>query len=394
MAQLAEFIRAARPKMRRSTFLVCRRRVCERGPQKRVAVLLEPARDRRLQRAQTWLWRCRRTGRSERKGARGCRAAGTDWAATCGTPRCSSGTPPLADGCVRITCRPRDRMGSTYGSGGSDDAALPAMWPLRVPGACGAPARSVPRADPPWHPPSASSGTTKAPGYTTRATRRCSASGRPDEWNPCTSRRCSRGWNSRRSACSGSALAGAAGLRSCSDCVGPAARAWRGTDRRAPRGVIAAALLATNYVYVMWNRAAMMEAPMVAFIVASWYCGTRAESRARWAGARRPSRCWRSSPRRPRRSSSRRSVWDAAALGSAERRTTRRAPDMAAGRLFAAVALAVFVAPQLGGLPVLQLADVGHAQAELHDGVARDRGRGFPSCTTCSPGCGSRCSSA
>src|SRR5918993_4678506 len=48
-----------------------------------------------------------------------------------------------------------------------------------------------------------------------------------------------------------------------------------------PAGVITAALLATNYVYVMWNRAALMEAPMTAFIVASWYCYTRAEESAR-----------------------------------------------------------------------------------------------------------------
>lgn len=47
-------------------------------------------------------------------------------------------------------------------------------------------------------------------------------------------------------------------------------------------GLIAAALLATNYVYVMWNRAALMEAPMVAFMVASWYCCTRAERSPRW----------------------------------------------------------------------------------------------------------------
>jgi Dolichyl-phosphate-mannose-protein mannosyltransferase len=40
---------------------------------------------------------------------------------------------------------------------------------------------------------------------------------------------------------------------------------------------IAAALLATNYVYVMYDRAAIMEALMAAFIVASWYCVTRAE---------------------------------------------------------------------------------------------------------------------
>lgn len=41
--------------------------------------------------------------------------------------------------------------------------------------------------------------------------------------------------------------------------------------------IIAGALVATNYVYVMYDRAAIMEALMVAFIVASWYCSTRAE---------------------------------------------------------------------------------------------------------------------
>ena len=49
-----------------------------------------------------------------------------------------------------------------------------------------------------------------------------------------------------------------------------------------PAGLIAAALLATNYVYAMWNRAALMETPMTAFIVASWYCYARAEQSARW----------------------------------------------------------------------------------------------------------------
>jgi 4-amino-4-deoxy-L-arabinose transferase-like glycosyltransferase len=47
-------------------------------------------------------------------------------------------------------------------------------------------------------------------------------------------------------------------------------------------GVIAAALAGTNYVYVMWNRAALMEASMVAFIVAAWYCYVRAQSRPWW----------------------------------------------------------------------------------------------------------------
>ena len=47
-------------------------------------------------------------------------------------------------------------------------------------------------------------------------------------------------------------------------------------------GLIAAALLATNYVYVMYDRAAIMEALMAAFIVASWYCSTRAERQPAW----------------------------------------------------------------------------------------------------------------
>jgi 4-amino-4-deoxy-L-arabinose transferase-like glycosyltransferase len=50
-------------------------------------------------------------------------------------------------------------------------------------------------------------------------------------------------------------------------------------------GLIAAALIATNYIYVMWNRAALMEGPMIAFMVAAWYCQTRARDRAEWGAA-------------------------------------------------------------------------------------------------------------
>ena len=46
--------------------------------------------------------------------------------------------------------------------------------------------------------------------------------------------------------------------------------------------IAAAALLATNYVYVMWNRAALMEASMVAFIVFSWYFYVRAQRNPSW----------------------------------------------------------------------------------------------------------------
>jgi hypothetical protein len=47
----------------------------------------------------------------------------------------------------------------------------------------------------------------------------------------------------------------------------------------------AAALLATNYVYVMYDRAAIMEALMAGFIVASWYCVAEAERRPAWGAA-------------------------------------------------------------------------------------------------------------
>ena len=47
-------------------------------------------------------------------------------------------------------------------------------------------------------------------------------------------------------------------------------------------GLIAGALLATNYFYVMWDRTALMEGPMAAFMVTSWYCYTRADENPRW----------------------------------------------------------------------------------------------------------------
>jgi len=50
-------------------------------------------------------------------------------------------------------------------------------------------------------------------------------------------------------------------------------------------GLIAVALSATNYVYVMYDRAAIMEGLMAAFIVFSWYCSARAEREPRWGAA-------------------------------------------------------------------------------------------------------------
>lgn len=58
-----------------------------------------------------------------------------------------------------------------------------------------------------------------------------------------------------------------------------------GVSRIAGRraGLIAGLLLATNYVYVMWNRTAMMEGPMAAFICLAWYGTVRSGTNARWA---------------------------------------------------------------------------------------------------------------
>jgi hypothetical protein len=47
-------------------------------------------------------------------------------------------------------------------------------------------------------------------------------------------------------------------------------------------GLLAAALLATNYVCVMYDRAALMEATMIAFMVAAWYCYVRAHDSPVW----------------------------------------------------------------------------------------------------------------
>lgn len=50
-------------------------------------------------------------------------------------------------------------------------------------------------------------------------------------------------------------------------------------------GMIAGALVATSYVFVMYNRAAIMESTMTAFMVAAWYCYVRAQETPAWGAA-------------------------------------------------------------------------------------------------------------
>lgn len=53
----------------------------------------------------------------------------------------------------------------------------------------------------------------------------------------------------------------------------------------AAAGIVAALLLATNYVGLMYDRAAIMEGLMSALIVASWWAFTRAQAAPRWGAA-------------------------------------------------------------------------------------------------------------
>jgi 4-amino-4-deoxy-L-arabinose transferase-like glycosyltransferase len=57
-----------------------------------------------------------------------------------------------------------------------------------------------------------------------------------------------------------------------------------GVARTANRlaGIVASALLATSFVYVMYDRAATIEATMVAFLVIAWYAYARAARSPRW----------------------------------------------------------------------------------------------------------------
>jgi 4-amino-4-deoxy-L-arabinose transferase-like glycosyltransferase len=50
-------------------------------------------------------------------------------------------------------------------------------------------------------------------------------------------------------------------------------------------GIAAALLLATNYVGTMYDRAAIMEGPMAAAIVVSWWAFAKAQDRPAWGGA-------------------------------------------------------------------------------------------------------------
>jgi 4-amino-4-deoxy-L-arabinose transferase-like glycosyltransferase len=66
--------------------------------------------------------------------------------------------------------------------------------------------------------------------------------------------------------------------------LGAARISVAGTGREGGRlaGLIAAAWLATNYVYVMYDRAAIMESLMAAFVVFGWYGYVRAQREPMW----------------------------------------------------------------------------------------------------------------
>ncbi len=119
--------------------------------------------------------------------------------------------------------------------------------------------------------PLASSGTTRARGRTTRATGHCGASGAPTTWNPVfvTPVFTALEYGAFRAFGVGTWQARVVPVASGLAAValpdgGPSL--WPAGVRPSPAG----SLLATNYVFVMWNRAALIESTMVAFMVVSW----------------------------------------------------------------------------------------------------------------------------
>ena len=155
---------------------------------------------------------------------------------------------------------------------------------------------------------------------------------------------------------------------------------WAAGGRRA--AMVGAWLLATNYVFVMWNRAALMESTMTAFIVAGWaaYAMTRWRPAFGYArgddgdagvvheGGRRilrrrdRVRC----PADPGARQERSPAGDRVGRFPIRRRRARRSGDARRpggkrrlrGRPVRAAAL--------DRLPLLQLADVGHEEAVVH----------------------------
>ena len=135
----------------------------------------------------------------------------------------------------------------------------------------------------PGSPRSASHGMTRGSGLTTRGTRRCSGSGNWTSGTRCSCRPCSRAssylsfsvfgvglWQARLVSVVAGLAATAAlalGLRAIATQAVALAGAW---------------LLAVNFTWVMYSRVALLEATMVAFLVASWACYARAERDWRW----------------------------------------------------------------------------------------------------------------
>ena len=124
-------------------------------------------------------------------------------------------------------------------------------------------------------------------------------------------------------------------------------------------GIAAGVLLATNYVGAMYDRAAIMEGPMAAAIVVSWWAFAKAQERPAW-GARRRRRGHRGllhqggggvlrRRHRPHRARGHRAAWFGRRSGRRSAGDRRRAAGLwtLAGLAFAGVvALALFVGPE------------------------------------------------
>jgi 4-amino-4-deoxy-L-arabinose transferase-like glycosyltransferase len=197
-------------------------------------------------------------------------------------------TPPLAAGCRRVTNRSTGRLASTSGSdGAARDRPSPerrfAAWLLVIATIALALRLVFPAADPPWQTTVGVVWHDEGAWVHNARNRALFGAWTQDAWNPMFIAPVFTVLEYWSFALFGVGIRQArlvSELAGFSSVILLAFGVRRLAGREA--GLIAGALVATNYVCVMWNRAALMEATMVAFIVAAWYCYVRAQDRAWW----------------------------------------------------------------------------------------------------------------
>ena len=361
----------------------------------RLALLLEPAGDRRVSTPGRPATASRAAVGARRRTARRSSPCSSATGRPTSTTRRRSSWPRRA--LVRLaagatTSRRRGRTASTSGCATERDAvsapaALTARHVRRLarghrPAGARA-ARLVPdRRSALGRPPSASSGTTKGRGSTTRATRRCSAPGAQDAWNPMYIAPVFTGLEYVSFATFGVGVWQARLVSEVTGfALGAAARASASGGSPDARPGVIAARAARDQLRLRHVEPGGADGSVDGRVHGRRLVLLRARADAAALGpARRRVRAARllhqGRGRLLRRRARRRGARRACCRPSSDdrrRAAPRQGGDhdaVGARRSAALLALAVFVAAELDRVSLLQLADVGHAQAELRPALA------------------------